>query len=443
MQFENKAPGVYVREVRLQPATGLPTAVPAFIGFAYGVVADQAHLLNRTFELYRKDEFDARFSKLFDNTGRLPGSYLADAVAGFFLNGGKRCVVVLIAMKSASLGDDASRKSAWRAALDRLAPLDALDLIAVPDAMTLRKSNLKDTALPDKDTGLPDLDNGEFDLEAIADLQRDVLDHCRAHAGRMAILDAPRQVRATLNAAVSGSGEALTALDPKAIIERRDLLTWNMAEPVNGALYYPWIQTTDNYPWIQTTKPRWIPPCGHIAGIYARSDARTGVYKAPANEEIRGAVNLDYHVDNPTQGELNTQGINCLRAFPGRGIRVWGARTLSRDVNWRYINVRRLFLTLTRWIEFNMGWANFEPNTPILWLQIKRELSAYLNELWASGALVGQTADEAFYIKCDGETNPPEAIDAGQVITEIGLAPRAPAEFVVINIVHHTGVEPQ
>jgi len=426
MRFENKAPGVYVREVRLQPDTGLPTAVPAFIGFAYGPVADKAHLLTQAFELYRKDEFDARFSKLFDNTGRLPGSYLADAVAGFFLNGGRRCFVIVVEMTGAPF-DRAARQCAWHVALERLAPLDALDLIAAPDAMTLRTRNASGTLLPD-------LDGGEFDLDAITNLQRDVLDHCRQHAGRMAILDAPRQKQELVNAAVSGSDDAMTALDPEAIIERRDFLTWNMAEPVNGALYYPWIETTER---------RWIPPCGHIAGIYARSDARTGVYKAPANEEIRGAVNLDFHVDNPTQGELNTQGINCLRAFPGRGIRVWGARTLSRDPNWRYINVRRLFLTLTRWIEFNMGWANFEPNTPMLWLQIKRELSAYLSDLWTGGALVGQTANEAFYVKCDEETNPPEAVDAGHVITEIGLAPRAPAEFVVINIVHHTGVEPQ
>ncbi|HEY9231222.1 MAG TPA: phage tail sheath subtilisin-like domain-containing protein [Blastocatellia bacterium] len=427
MRFENKAPGVYVREVLLQPDSGLPTAVPAFIGFAYGAVVGQAQLLNRAFELHRKDEFDARFNSLYDDTKRLPGSYLADAVAGFFLNGGRRCFVVLVEMESAQLTDAGARQKAWRAALDLLAPLDALDLIAVPDCMTLRKSKAEGAALPD-------LNHGEFDLEAIADLQRDVLDHCRTHTGRMAILDAPRRQNEPGDSAAGAGHEMMTALDPLAIIEGRNRLTLNMAEPVNGALYYPWIETTER---------RWVPPCGHIAGIYARSDARTGVYKAPANEEVRGAVNLDYHVDNPMQGGLNEQGINCLRAFPGRGIRVWGARTLSRDANWRYINVRRLFLTLGRWIEFNMGWTNFEPSTPRLWLQIKRELNAYLSDLWAGGALAGQTAEEAFYVKCDEETNPPEAVDAGHVITEIGLAARAPAEFIVINIVHHTGVEPQ
>jgi Bacteriophage tail sheath protein len=413
MRFDRKAPGVYVREIRLQPEAGLPTGVPAFIGFAYKLAEGKDYPINRPFEFYRKDEF-ARFLELFDPDGApsLPGSYLADAVAGFFLNGGKRCFVVVVGMKSEYPDPAGSRQKAWRAALDLLAPLDALDLIAVPDCMTLRESSLAD------DPALPDLIEGKFDLDAIADLQKDVLEHCRAHAGRMAILDAPR----------------VSVLDPKTIMAWRDSLTWDMAEPVNGALYYPWIETYER---------RWIPPCGHIAGTYARSDGRVGVFKAPANEEIRGVINLDHHVDNVTQGELNSKGINCLRSFPGRGIRVWGARTLSRDENWRYINVRRLVLTLTRWIEFNMTWANFEPSTPILWLQIKRELSAHLGDLWAGGALVGTTADEAFYIKCDEETNPQEARDAGQVITEIGIAPRAPAEFVVINIVHHTGVEPQ
>src|SRR5581483_259355 len=206
--------------------------------------------------------------------------------------------------------------------------------------MTLRLGNEQGTALPN-------LKHDEFDLEAITDLQRDVLDHCRTHTGRMAILDVPRRQQAPVDAAGSADLDRMTALDPAAVIEQCNRLAGNMAEPINGALYYPWIETREG---------DWVPPCGHIAGIYARSDARTGVYKAPANEEIRGAVNLDYHADQPTQGQLNAQGINCLRAFPGRGIRVWGARTLSRDANWRYVNVRRLFLTLARWIEFNMGW---------------------------------------------------------------------------------------
>ena len=122
---------------------------------------------------------------------------------------------------------------------------------------------------------------------------------------------------------------------------------------------------------------------------------------------------------------------------------MWGARTLSRDPNWRYVNIRRLFLTLERWIELNMGWANFEPNVPQLWVRITRELNSYLSELWRAGALAGQTAGEAFYVKCDHETNPSEALEDGEAITEIGLAPGTPSEFIVVRIVHHTAVEPR
>ena len=198
-----------------------------------------------------------------------------------------------------------------------------------------------------------------------------------------------------------------------------------------------------------------MPPCGHVAGIYARSDARAGVFKAPANEEILGALDLGILANKVGGGKgtdvpvvadqeaLNPQGVNCLRAFPGRGIRVWGARTLSRDPNWRYINVRRLFLTLQRWIDLNMNWVSFEPNTPVLWIRITREIGAYLTGLWAAGGLAGETAEQSFFVKCDDETNPPQARQAGQVITEVGLAPARPAEFIRVRVIHHTGVEPQ
>ena len=158
------------------------------------------------------------------------------------------------------------------------------------------------------------------------------------------------------------------------------------------------------------------------------------MFKAPANEEIRDAVNLEVLIDNSVQGELNSKGINCLRAFPGRGIRVWGARTLSSDSNWRYINVRRLSITIKRWIDLNMVWAAFEPNTPQLWVRIQRELSAYLTDLWQAGALKRETPEQAFYVKCDAETNPPENRERGQVVTEIGFAPSSPAEFIFVRI---------
>jgi phage tail sheath protein FI len=164
-----------------------------------------------------------------------------------------------------------------------------------------------------------------------------------------------------------------------------------------------------------------------------------GVFKAPANEEVLGVLDLETNIDNSIQDQLNPEGVNCLRAFPGRGIRVWGARTLSRDPNWRYVSVRRLFLTLRRWIDLNMAWATFEPNELPLWVRIQRELTTYLTTLLRAGALQGATPAQAFYVKCDAETNPPDLREAGQVVTEIGLAPLAPAEFIVVRIIQRAG----
>jgi uncharacterized protein len=201
----------------------------------------------------------------------------------------------------------------------------------------------------------------------------------------------------------------------------------------NAALYFPWLDTglRDQEGTIQ-----YVPPCGHVAGVYARSDMRAGVHKAPANEVLEGVLDLEINLSNAQQGALNPQGVNALRAFPGRGIRVWGARTLSPNSAWIYVNVRRLFLTAGRWIERNLASTVFEPNDPNLWARILRELNAYFNGLFQQGALKGATPAAAFYVKCDAEINPPAVRDAGQVITEIGLAPVVPGEFVVVRIIH-------
>ena len=161
-----------------------------------------------------------------------------------------------------------------------------------------------------------------------------------------------------------------------------------------------------------------------------------GIHKAPANDDLEGVLELEVNLTNDQQDRLNPEGINCLRAFPGRGIRVWGARTLSVDPAWTYINVRRLFLMAGRWIERNMGGVSFEPNDPKLWARIGRDLTAYFNDLFTRGALKGRTAQEAFYVKCDAETTPLEVRDAGMVVTEIGLARAVPNEFVVVRMTH-------
>ena len=204
-----------------------------------------------------------------------------------------------------------------------------------------------------------------------------------------------------------------------------------------GALYYPWIRIPS--PFGADAGNLAIPPSGHMAGIYARTDTQRGVHKAPANEVVMGAVGVELNVTKGEQDGLNPIGINCLRAFPGRGLRVWGARTLSSDPSWRYINVRRLFNFVEASIEGGTQWVVFEPNDQDLWARVRRDVSAFLRNVWRGGALFGATPEEAFYVKCDEELNPIEVRDAGQLIIEVGLAPVKPAEFVIFRISQWTG----
>ena len=169
------------------------------------------------------------------------------------------------------------------------------------------------------------------------------------------------------------------------------------------------------------------PPSGAIAGIWGRNDDSRGVHKAPANEVVRGALALETQITKNEHDLLNPVGINCIRTFPGRGIRIWGARTLSSDPEWRYINVRRLFNYIAESIMEGTQWSVFEPNDENLWLQLRIAATNFLTRTWREGALFGSTPEQAFFVKCDSETNPPEVIEAGQVICEIGIAPVKPA----------------
>jgi phage tail sheath protein FI len=176
-----------------------------------------------------------------------------------------------------------------------------------------------------------------------------------------------------------------------------------------------------------------------MAGVWARTDAARGVHKAPANEIVRGALGLTYYLSKAEQELLNPAGVNCIRFFRD-GIRVWGARTLAASSSeWRYLNVRRLVNVIKESIIENTRWIVFEPNDYTLWKSIRRDIGAFLTLLWRDGALMGRTPEEAFFVKCDEETNPPEVIDAGRVVTLIGIAPVKPAEFIVFRISQFTG----
>ncbi len=276
------------------------------------------------------------------------------------------------------LQDGVSALNGLLSGLQAISALDTIDLVCAPDLM-------------------------RFQPGEVEDLQHEVLAHCQGLRDRFAILDGPET--ATV-AALEGHG----------------------LKGDYGALYFPWVKI-DN-------KPTYVPPCGHVAGVYSRSDQGVGVHKAPANEAMEGVLDLRLNLKDSEQGRLNDAGVNCLRTFPGRGIRVWGARTLSEDRSWRYINVRRLFITVGRWLERFMSEVTFTPNDVRLWARIMRELTAYFEGLYSQGALKGRTVEEAFFVKCDGETNPPAVIDAGMVVTEVGLAPTTPGEFIVVRVIH-------
>jgi phage tail sheath protein FI len=209
---------------------------------------------------------------------------------------------------------------------------------------------------------------------------------------------------------------------------------WNRPSKY-GAFYYPWIKVFDPV----TQLPKSIPPGGHIAGIYARTDQERGVHKAPANEVVRGATGVDILVTTGDQDILNPKGINAIRVFPGRGIRVWGARNMILDPLWRYINVRRLFIFLEESIDEGTQSFVFEPNDEKLWDRVRQTITQFLTRVWRDGALMGTTPEQAFFVKVDRTTMTQDDIDNGRLIVLIGVAPVKPAEFVIFRIAQTRG----
>lgn len=277
-----------------------------------------------------------------------------------------------------------------------LEAIDEVTMLCVPDLMSAYQQ-------------------GSIDLDTVQAVQTEMIAHCELMGDRVAVLDAPPGLNA------------------------QQIKEWRVDkaryDSMYAALYWPWIKVADPVSGLQS----FLPPSGHIAGIWGRNDDTRGVHKAPANEIVRGAVDLEVQLTRNEHDLLNPVGINCVRAFPGRGIRVWGARTLSSDPAWRYLNVRRLFNFLEESILSGTEWVVFEPNDQALWAKIRRTIAAFLVMQWRAGALFGATPDEAFYVKCDSETNPAESIDAGQVVCEVGVAPVKPAEFVIFRLAQFSG----
>jgi uncharacterized protein len=335
-------------------------------------------------------------------------------VYGFFQNGGSRCFVVNVGAPAGAVKDVKPQ-----VVVDKAAAGDKKDekvtAPVVPAAPAVPGGGRDGLFIgrdggPGARTGLKCLD--EVDEIAIvaapgqvsAAVQDALLSHCETRKDRFVILDSPETI-------VGGIDKLPKPRDSK-----------------YGAYYFPWIQVYD-----ADHGNIFVPPSGHVAGVYSRVDAERGVHKAPANEIIRGALGLKYNVSKGEQDLLNPKGINAIR-FMNNAIRIWGARTLSTDPSWRYINVRRLFIMVESSIERATQWVVFEPNDHRLWKRVQRTISSFLTLLWRNGALMGTSPEQAFYVKCDDETNPPEVIDAGQLVVEIGLAPVKPAEFVIFRI---------
>ena len=278
-----------------------------------------------------------------------------------------------------------------------------------------------DPAMYKGEDGAPDMRTGLMAFKTLSDVsimaipgitdktvQSDLVSHCENMGNRFAILDMP--------------------LEDKEVSDLQEFR--ENVDSGYAAMYHPWLQCYD--PLVKRNIS--LPPSGAVAGIYGRTDNTRGVHKAPANEIVRNCTGLSVNFNEAEQAKLNPRGINLIRALPGQGIRVWGARTCSSDGNWKYINVRRLFIFIEESIRANTNWAVFEPNDEMLWSRVEGTIRVFLTTQWRNGALAGSTADEAFFINIGKSTMTADDILNGRLICIIGVAPVRPAEFVIFRI---------
>ena len=274
---------------------------------------------------------------------------------------------------------------------------------------------------PGKRTGLQAfLENSNVSIMAIPgvtapEVQAALIGFCENKKSCFAILDIPVELKKTNDVA-----------------NFRD-----MYDSTYAAMYHPWLEMYD----AGAKRSAYFPPSGAIAGIYARTDNERGVHKAPANEVVRGCTGLSCAYNEGEQDILNPIGVNLIRAFTGRGIRVWGARTISSNGLWKYLNVRRLFIYVEETIKASTNWVVFEPNSQVLWGRVTRTISSFLATCWRDGALAGATPDQAFFVECGPTTMTQDDIDNGRLICQIGIAPVKPAEFVIFRITQKTASE--
>ncbi|MGY9069814.1 phage tail sheath family protein [Streptomyces sp. CAS3] len=329
-------------------------------------------------------------------------SCLAEAVMGFFSNGGASCYIVPIPKAT----------TAWVAdltgLLQELEKVGDISMVAVPDMHLF--------ATPASTPSDSREDPAGEAAKAMGALAAPVVSHCEKMGDRVAVLAPPFGLT---------KDESLTAKQMEtfrgslSVGDDKDFAT----------LYYPWVKA----PGVEGTA-RFVPPVGHICGVWAATDNSRGVFKAPANVSLAYATDLATILSDEEQGSLNESGVNCLRSFPGRPLMVWGARTLSDERDWKYLSVRRLVCFLADSIKQSTAWAVFEPNDERLWSTLRHSVSSFLKDQWRQGALQGAIAEDAFRVDCDASNNPPELVDLGEVHLDIYVAPVRPAEFVHIGI---------
>lgn len=368
-------PGVFVEEVSIQRSHVISTVATSVVGF----VGETTHIQRAGFDNNALINVPTKLTSWHDYTHQFglyhksQSPYLALSVKAFFGNGGKECFIVRVPEQK----DDVVFSITAGDVKAALAALEAVDvnLICVP---------------------------GVTEIAA----QQAMIAHCEKCRYRFCILDSPKT--ADINVLKN---------------HRRQL------DSAYGAIYHPWLKVPAD-----AGESVVVPPSGFIAGIYARVDTDRGVHKAPANVGIAGQADLLVNITTAQQDVLNPLHINCLRKFPRKGVLVWGARTLSTDLEWKYINIRRLIIHLEASIDCGTEWVVFESNNERLWSSIKSLVEGFLYDFWRKGALMGSSAKEAYFVRCDRSTITQDDIDNGRVYVIIGIAPLKPAEFIIFKI---------
>lgn len=388
---ELRTPGVYCQQVDSlsRPLQALGTRVAAFVGIAPDA--------NKDVGVARPINDWPQFCKHYFPDGSSPTD-LAYAVYGFFANGGNRCYVSNINKDGTVAGD--GRKGGGVRAFDTF---DEISMVAAP---------------------------GYTDPASY----RALVDHAEKHRDRLAILDCVSQVDNVAELTEVALAEAPAAKpDADAAKAKPAAKGKSKGAPKSSfaACYFPYIVSA---PCFGEKENVIVPPSGCIAGIYALNDATRGVHRAPANYSIRTAIGLTQRITRDQQGLLNEKGVNCIRHFRDEGIKVWGARTLSDDPQWRYVNVRRLYMMISETLEEQMSWAVFCPNDASTRNTVAFSCDAFLKRQWMNGALVGNTPEEAFFVDCTDANNPPETVEAGILNVDIGICPSRPAEFIVFRL---------